>query len=236
MNVDELANSLVAQENLNRLGGETKRRLEEELALARANGETDKVRMLEASLGNEAEAKAALEKLDAQTKFNAAIDKLKSMLSSIVEGPALKFAERLAGFLSDSKNLVKILNTIKAIIIGIAIAWAVMNPYAALAGLAAAGAVYAFSNSTPKAAKGGTVVGKGSVMVGEEGPEVLSLNPGATITPLSKTNAATEVYSSKESISPIDYDKLAEAMSRRPTYLDSQKVNLQSNLSAVSVQ
>ena len=45
---------------------------------------------------------------------------------------------------------------------------------------------------TPGLAKGGTVIGEGSVLVGENGPEVLSMKPGATVTPLSKVNAATE--------------------------------------------
>ena len=45
---------------------------------------------------------------------------------------------------------------------------------------------------TPGLAKGGTVIGEGSVLVGEQGPEILSLKPGATVTPLNKVNAATE--------------------------------------------
>ena len=48
------------------------------------------------------------------------------------------------------------------------------------------------AKKSPGLAKGGTVVGEGSVMVGENGPEVLSMKPGATVTPLSKVNAATE--------------------------------------------
>jgi len=277
MNADELANSLVAQENLNRLGGETKKQIEEQLKLAKANGETDKIRMLENSLGNEKEAKAALEKLDAQTQFNAAIDKLKSMLTSIVEGPALKFVEMLANTISNGEALKSIFTQIGIIISTISLTKLITGLITAAVsagslsiasatfasaltlGIGAAviiGSIAAISSAMSnaqkdaenrakqlkpaKAARGGTVVGKGSVMVGEEGPEILSLNPGATITPLSKTNAATEVYSTTNNSSGIDYDRLinglADAISGRPTYLDSQKVNQQSNLSAVSVQ
>jgi hypothetical protein len=45
--------------------------------------------------------------------------------------------------------------------------------------------------SVPGLAEGGTVTSGGNVMVGENGPEMLSLKPGATVTPLTKLNAAT---------------------------------------------
>jgi hypothetical protein len=47
------------------------------------------------------------------------------------------------------------------------------------------------AQSTPGLAEGGTVTSGGTVMVGENGPEMLSLKPGATVTPLTKLNAAT---------------------------------------------
>jgi hypothetical protein len=62
-------------------------------------------------------------------------------------------------------------------------------PAAIAAGALVAGAAYKY---LPGLKDGGTVVGDGSVMVGEQGPEVLSLKPGATVTPLSKVNAASE--------------------------------------------
>ena len=78
-------------------------------------------------------------------------------------------------------------------------AWETFGPSPIVgAGLAAAAAlagvayVRSQENSAPGLKDGGTVVGEGSVMVGEQGPEVLSLKPGATVTPLSKVNAASE--------------------------------------------
>jgi plasmid maintenance system antidote protein VapI len=70
----------------------------------------------------------------------------------------------------------------------------IIGPILAIAALATVigGVMAAISKAkTPGLAKGGTVVGEGSVLVGEQGPEVLSLKPGATVTPLSKVNAAT---------------------------------------------
>jgi hypothetical protein len=71
-----------------------------------------------------------------------------------------------------------------------------------------------YSNTKPKTpglAEGGTVIGEGSVLVGEKGPEILSMKPGATVTPLNKTNAATIVSPSapqQPKQQAIDYDRL----------------------------
>jgi hypothetical protein len=64
------------------------------------------------------------------------------------------------------------------IVAGIALTMAAVNSY--------------MRSKPPGLAKGGTVVGEGSVLVGEQGPEILSLKPGATVTPLNKVNSATE--------------------------------------------
>jgi hypothetical protein len=80
------------------------------------------------------------------------------------------------------------------------------------------------SSSPPGLAKGGTVTRAGSIMVGENGPEILSAKPGATVTPLTKVNAAT--VENPQSTAIIDYEKLAQVMSR---------VTVQSNLDGVAV-
>jgi uncharacterized membrane protein len=108
-----------------------------------------------------------------------------------------------------------------------------------IAGIAAVMAVVNSSTKpkTPGLAKGGTVTGEGSVLVGEEGPEIMSMKPGATVTPLTKANAATIATPSvtttiKAPSAPIqqsqaiDYDKMAQAMSR---------VSVNTNLDGVRV-
>ena len=60
-------------------------------------------------------------------------------------------------------------------------------------------------------------------MVGEKGPEILSAKPGATVTPLNKVNAATV---NNQQSQAIDYDKMAQAMSR---------VSVNTNLDGVRV-
>jgi hypothetical protein len=119
MTTDELANSLIKRENLNRLGDTTKKQIEEQIEAARKLGDEDKVRMLENSIGNEEDAKAALDKITAQDKFNAAIEKLQSMLSNIVDGPAMVFAQTLANMVSNAGDLQKIFTSIKLILGGL---------------------------------------------------------------------------------------------------------------------
>jgi hypothetical protein len=83
------------------------------------------------------------------------------------------------------------------------------------------------ATSPPGLAEGGTVTSGGTVMVGEKGPEMLSLKPGATVTPLTKLNAATTVQQAPpQPTAIIDYEKLAQSMSR---------VTVQSNLDGVAV-
>jgi biotin operon repressor/protein involved in ribonucleotide reduction len=105
------------------------------------------------------------------------------------------------------------------------------------AALAVGALIYASMNKTPKLKDGGTVIGEGSVMVGEQGPEVLSLKPGATVTPLSKVNAASmggggnskELTEIKNILSQI-LNKDANV------YMDSTKVGTSLNVGSVQIQ
>jgi hypothetical protein len=118
MSSDELANSLITQENLAKLGKETRKQLEEKAEALRAEGKIGEANQLLASAGDEMQAQAALERIDAQTTFNQSIETLKSMLSSIVEGPAADFvgwfgdaekgASRLKGLFENIKTTIAI--------------------------------------------------------------------------------------------------------------------------------
>ena len=172
MSTDDLANSLVTQENLKKLGDETRSQVEEQIEAAKKLGDTDKVRMLEASIGNEEEAQIALEKVNAQDKLNAAVDKMKSMLSSILEGPAAGLIDWIGKLAGDAKLLKSVFETVKNTMKGmaqLALAKLAINVYASLAnvpvigpglGLAAGIAAYAWGQSLiPSFEKGGIVQG-----------------------------------------------------------------------------
>jgi hypothetical protein len=122
MSADELANMLLYNENINKLGANTKSQIEEQIKLAKEKGDTEKVQMLERSIGNEGEALAALKSIEAQDKFNQAVEKLKSMLSDLVAGPAMDLVNGLANMLSSTENIKKAFGGIAKIIGGISLA------------------------------------------------------------------------------------------------------------------
>ena len=159
MSADELANSLVYQENLTKLGSKTRKQIEEQIELAKQQGDMDKVRMLERSVGDEKNALAALQEISAQEKFNATVEKLKSMLSDIVSGPAAKFVDML-GKLASNATLVKtifyaISGVLAAIAASMIITAFVTNPIGAGIGLAAGlGAVALLSSATSSPSSG----------------------------------------------------------------------------------
>jgi hypothetical protein len=175
MSTDDLANSLVTQENMSALGDETRKQVEEKIKAAKALGteEGDSLaRQLESSIGDEKAAQAALRKISDQEKFNASIEKLKAMLQSILEGPAKGFIKWITTLMSDTERLKSIFETVKSTLKGLArlaLARLAINVYSSLAtipvvgpalGLVAGAAAFAWGNSKiPSFEEGGIVQG-----------------------------------------------------------------------------
>jgi TP901 family phage tail tape measure protein len=67
----------------------------------------------------------------------------------------------------------------------------------------------------PQLAEGGVIRSAGAVMVGEEGPEILTLNTGAQVTPLDRaTGGPTVVYNAAPNYSLTAEEQLFQAMRR----------------------
>jgi len=105
MNADELANSIMHQENLNQLGEEDKKRLEDQLNYLNSIGAVEQAQQLERAIANGDNIEAALTASEAQAKFYESIEKIKETLIDIVDGPALKFANGLVNLLSNAQAL-----------------------------------------------------------------------------------------------------------------------------------
>ena len=132
MSADELANSLVYQENLNKLGDKSKQQLKEKVDALMAKGEVEEAQRLMAAAGDEEQALAALERMSAQEEFNAAMDKLKSIIGDMVSGPMAGFLDSLSRTLKDGDKMKSIFSTIKGVIKGLgwaAVAYAAMQVY-----------------------------------------------------------------------------------------------------------
>ena len=187
MGADELANSLVAQENIANLSANTREQVEQ--ALKKAVTEEEKQRIL-AKLGNEEDAKAALEKLNAQETLNNAIDQMKKLLGAIFEGPAKGFVNLIAELAGDMPRLMGYFYKLKSILISLAdlslakmafnvasSATAVLGP---VAGIAAGVGAYMWGKSLmPSFEDGGVVSGPTMGLIGEypgakSNPEVIA--------------------------------------------------------------
>jgi hypothetical protein len=122
MSADDLANSLVTQENLKKLGDETRNQIEEKAQALRDEGKISEANALLRKAFSDDAAEAALIDIDAQATFNQSIETLKSMLSSIVEGPAANFANWIGDSEKGAERLKNLFESLKktiAIVAGI---------------------------------------------------------------------------------------------------------------------
>jgi hypothetical protein len=187
MSADELANSLVAQENIANLSANTREQVEQ--ALKKAVTEEEKQRIL-AKLGNEEDAKAALEKLNAQETLNNALDQMKKLLGAIFEGPARGFVNLIAELAGDMPRLMGYFYKLKSILISLAefslakmafnVASSAAGLFGPVAGVIAGVGAYAWGRSLmPSFEDGGVVSGPTIGLMGEypgakSNPEVIA--------------------------------------------------------------
>ena len=119
MTADELANSLMAEENLSKLGSQTRKQIEERVKQLKAEGRVAEANRLLSQAANEEDAAAALERLTAQQEFQAALDRAKEAFAEVfdanfdIAGVARSIASIFSG-------LAKNLKLIKGIAIGVA--------------------------------------------------------------------------------------------------------------------
>jgi hypothetical protein len=177
MSSDEMANSMMMQENLAKLGAEDKQRLEEEVAKLEEKGMFEEAAQLERAAANGANIEAAAKQLDMQTQFNNNLTSIKEQLASLAKGPAMALVGNLNKGVEFVKEMLKHTTAIKVVFGAIAlslagpmltslgklvaetirlvykatayaVAWAIANPVAAGIGLAlGAGITYAVTSA-----------------------------------------------------------------------------------------
>ena len=160
MSADELANSLLHQENLSNLKNSDKKLLENEIARLKERGELEKAQQLERAAANGANIQSAIEAISKQDEFNENVKKIREIIEGIVSGPAFMLAEWITDMIKSSKTLQIALTGVAAVVggallvsltkaiismgalvaetIAYVIAWTVANPIAAAAGAVAA--------------------------------------------------------------------------------------------------
>lgn len=118
MTSDELANSLTEQSNLNKLGGQTRKELEERVKKLREAGKIEEANALMSAAGNKEAAEEALRRQSIQDKFQDSMDRLKETFAEIFHENLniSEIANKIVGFF---QNLSKNLGMIKGIAIAL---------------------------------------------------------------------------------------------------------------------
>jgi hypothetical protein len=221
MNVGQLSEMLLKQEYLNEQGEIIKDVTDEEL-------------------------RNRLESLSTQTKFNLAIEKMQGLIGDLVQGPLGHFMNIMGAILENSVALGAILGVIatvqiakmvsgfaqaaiglramataaKGTAIANAAAYAIANPFKALAGLAVAGIAIggiagliagAIGNDIPGAQFGAEVTEPGFIKVGEVGPEIVHLPEGAKTTPLNVAERG-DLRATATQVAPLDLKPMLDEL------------------------
>jgi hypothetical protein len=118
MTSDELANSMLYQENLAKLGEEEKQRVIEQIDLLESKGNIEAAQQLQRAVSAGTDIDAALKAANAQDLFYENIEKIRNSLQSIVEGPAMKLARGLAEMAGSGEGLYRTMGGIAIILTG----------------------------------------------------------------------------------------------------------------------
>jgi hypothetical protein len=239
MSTDELANSLIQQENLNKLGSESKKQIQEKADALRKNGQIDEPNKLMNSIGNEEEAQAALERQSAQDRFTAAVERIKALIGDIVAGPMGAFLEKISKLLTSAGALKGILNTVKGIMFGIAAAFAIMNPVAAIAGIAAYATIKAMDTTEDGIAPPGN--GPFTIKDGYGRTSITAAGDGLAVSPnITRSNNAggggmdiSPLIAEMQNVKAVLSQILAK---EGVVYMDSTKVGTSMNIGTYKTQ
>lgn len=235
MSREELANTLVEQEALQRVGAKTAEEARKKYDDLRSRGLTAEQAALE--LGDQQLAKQ-FEQQSAADRFNQSIEKLKDLFSNLMAGPFGAMLEGIASLLGNAKAIYSIFGAISGLIVGkmvvglvqmiakLGIALGLSTARAAaevtaaeaatlgaatigiLAGLGAVmGAMYAASEPKTKVDDGMISPDGGLLVSGKKG--TYQLNKNDTVIAGTDLNRGGGGGSA-----PIDYDRLAAAMAK----------------------
>jgi hypothetical protein len=152
MNADELANSIMHQENLGKLKETDKKLLEDELARLKERGELEKAQQLEQAAANGANIASAIEALNKQNEFNGNIEKIKESIQGLLSGPAFQLAEWITTMVKNSETLQMVLKGVAFVVGGallISLGKAIFSMAALVAEAIAYGIAWAFAHPIP---------------------------------------------------------------------------------------
>ena len=183
LTVEELANSLMIQENLAKLGGEEQKRVQEQINTLRAQGKVEEANALARAATSDEEAIAALERLDAQEQMNQAMEKMSVAMGDIFQSlePIVSGFASMLEKIANSKgamNALKVTAGALALTLGIMAVKAIAAASALTLGLASIAIVGGITAATIAMTSEENKV-KGSIKDGVIGPDgdIISTDP-----------------------------------------------------------
>ena len=143
MSADELANAVMQEENLQKLGKQARKQLEDRVARLKAQGKVEEANRLLTAAGNKEDLEAALKRQSLNDQFNDAMDRIKESFAEVLDKniDIRGTVESIVGFFA---NLSKNLGAIKAIamvLVGAFAAMAISSTISAVAAMTTASAV-----------------------------------------------------------------------------------------------
>jgi len=100
MSTDELADSLVKAEQLNKLGASEKKALDEKVSALKKAGDFEKASQLETMALQGKKVELAAQELDTQSKIDKSVSSIKESLKSAIAGPLASVTDKLASVLA----------------------------------------------------------------------------------------------------------------------------------------
>jgi hypothetical protein len=100
MSTDELADSLVKAQQLEKLGASERRALDEKVSALKKAGEFEKASQLEAMALQGKKVELAAQELDTQGKIDKSVSSIKESLKSAIAGPLASITDKLASVLA----------------------------------------------------------------------------------------------------------------------------------------
>jgi len=130
MTVDELADSLAYTENLNKIGQQEKQNLLDKINFLKEQGRVQEANDLAKSLGSKEQRLAALNQIDASTKFNESLERAKSLFADM-----FKDTEGIGTSIVNTLSTLMTMKPLLAAIAGLYVTMAVRSAAIAVANI-----------------------------------------------------------------------------------------------------
>lgn len=106
MNADEMSNMMIYQEQLNSLGNKASQQIKDRIQELEKEGRFEEAQQLKRDIANGVAAEEALKRIDNQTTFNQAVERLQLLLADLVDDYAKPLSDLISHIASNMNGIV----------------------------------------------------------------------------------------------------------------------------------